>query len=206
MNEDFEFGESLPVRDGEVSSERWVRVREQIVFMDLAKELLSKSGMWKQNGNAISCPFHGSDRTPSFTFYPSSNSAFCFGCPPPKQNQTYDAINFVAKFFGINKYKALQWIEKHYQLPFIGGSKYEEDDEEEEEETLLSVRDLQGPFLLLAPKLIETVDDAKDLLKTYFIALKEDDPLFLARVIGRERLASIKVKGVTGVTGSGSPR
>lgn len=192
--EDFEFGETLPTRNGEVAPERWVRIREQIVFMDLARELLVKSGAWKQNGNAISCPFHGSDRTPSFTFYPGSNSAFCFGCPPPKQNQTYDSIAFISKFFGISKYKALEWIEKHYRLPFIEGSGYEE----EEEDLSLSVKDLQAPFLSLAPKLIESVDDAKDLLKTYFIAIKEDDPLFLARVIGRERLNSIKVSGVTG--------
>lgn len=197
MNEDFEFGEALPTRGGEVAPERWTRVREQIVFMDLARELLSKSGMWKQNGNAISCPFHGSDRTPSFNFYPASNSAFCFGCPPPKQNQTYDAVTFVSKFFGINKYKALQWIEKHYKLPFIEGTRYEEEEDDETEE-FLSVRDLQPTFISLAPKLIESVEDAKDLLKTYFIAVKENDPLFLARVIGRKQLDSIKVAGVTG--------
>ena len=54
MDEDFEFGDALPVRDNDVASERWVRVREEIVFMDLARELLVKSGSWKQNGNAIS--------------------------------------------------------------------------------------------------------------------------------------------------------
>ena len=178
--EDFEFGDALPVRDNDVATERWVRVRDEIVFMDLARELLVKSGSWKQNGNAISCPFHGTDRTPSFNFYPSSNSAFCFGCSPPASNQTYDAINFVAKFFGINKVKALEWIEKHYKLPYISGAK---DEDDEEEESSFTVADLKPVYLSIAPGLIECVDDAKDLLKTYFIAEREDDPLFLARDI-----------------------
>jgi hypothetical protein len=194
--EDFEFGERLPGRDRDIAPERWLRVKEEIVFRDLVQEMLSKHGKWKINGNAISCPFHGKDSTPSFNFYEGSNSAFCFGCPPPVQNQTYDAVSFVAKFYEISPSKALQWIEKHYKLPFIAGQIHEEEDEEDEEpDSFYTVDDLAPLYLSVAPKLIESVEDAKQLLRTYFLALREDDPLFLARVLGRQRLASIKSGG-----------
>lgn len=189
-NEDFEFGEEL---DGEIAPERWERVRDEIDFVGLIEELMSKAGTWYRDGNAIRCPFHGSDSTPSFTLYPHTNSAYCFGCPPPKQNQTYDTINFVAKWFGISKGKALEWVEKRFKLPHIGSTPapdYEED--EEDEEYSLTVEDLAPVYLKVAPTLIENVDDAKLLIKRYFLALREEDPLFLARVLGRKRLESIK--------------
>ena len=194
IEEDFKFGDRLPTDDGEIAAERWERVREEVDFIVLAEELLSKAGVWHREGNAIRCPFHGSDSTPSFNLYPQTNSAFCFGCPPPKQNQTYDAINFVAKWFDINKVRALEWIEKKYKLPFIASTiepDYEED--EEDEEYSLTVEDLTPLYLQVAPTLIENVDDAKSLLKKYFLAVREDYPLFLARVLGRQRLDSIKV-------------
>lgn len=190
--EDFEFGDKLPDRDDEIAPERWERVREEVNFIALAEELLTKSKVWHREGNAIRCPFHGSDSTPSFYLYDHTNSGYCFGCPPPKQNQTYDSINFVAKFFDINKVEALRWIEKHYKLPYIAGTPspdYEED--EEDEEYTLTVEDLAPHYLRVAPTLIESVDDAKALLKKYFLAVREEDPLFLARVLGRRRLDSI---------------
>ena len=192
-DEDFEFGEKLlPLRDREIAPERWTRVREEIVFRDLVRELLTKSGTFKTNGSAVSCPFHGKDSTPSFTFYDSSNSAYCFGCPPPKRNQTYDPVSFVSKYFEISPTKALQWIEKRYELPFIMGQLPEdEEDEEEESEGLYTVDDLKPMYLTVAPSLIDTVDDAKQIVQAYFLAVTEENPLFLARILGRERIASI---------------
>lgn len=192
--EDFEFGDKLPGR-GEIAEERWVRAREQLVFRDLVQEMLSKSGRYKTNGSAISCPFHGSDRTPSFTFYDQNNSAFCFGCPPPTANQTYDPVSFIAKYFEISKVKALEWLEKHYRLPHIANQWVQEDEEDEDgPDTFYTVEDLEPMYLAVAPKLIESVTDARKVLKAYFIAQREDDPLFLARILGRERIASINQK------------
>ena len=200
MEEDFEFGEELPGEGLEIAPERWERIRNEIIFKDLAEELLSKAGMWKRDGNSICCPFHGRDSTPSFTFYDGSNSAYCFGCPPPKQNQTYDSVNFIAKYFGISKVKAMEWLEKKFKLPFIAGmpedrEPKEEEDEEEEVAYSLTVEDIAPLYLQVAPTLIECVADAKALIRKYFLAVHEDDPLFLARVLGRRRLESIKVSG-----------
>ena len=194
MDEDFEFGEVLQARDTDISLEQWDRARQEIDHIALIEEL---TGLVVGHTSVISCPMGTHrDSTPSFNIYRKSNSSYCFGCPPPKQNQTYDNINFVAKWFDINKVEALKWIEKHYKLPAMAGvpePDYEED--EEDEEYTLTVDDLIPIYLQIAPGLIESVEDAKSLLKKYFLAIREDDPLFLARVIGRERLESIMVGG-----------
>lgn len=193
MQEDFEFGEVLPRMGGEIAPERWQRVREQVVFRDLARDILTQYGRWHQEGNAISCPFHGSDSTPSFNFYAESNSAFCFGCPPPKKNQMYDSVSFVSRFFEISPGKALAWIEKKYKMPFIAFEGEEEpEDDETEEASFFSFDDLKGVFLMTAPKLIGSATDAKILLSSYFTAQENDDALHLAKLLGRERLDRLK--------------
>lgn len=194
MDEDFEFGEALSDR-GEIHPDRWERARTEIDHVSLIEEILGKS----VTGNVINCPMGvHRDSTPSFNIYRHTNSSFCFGCPPPVKDQSYDNINFVSKIFGFNKVKALEWLEKRFKLPTIADTafiapEYEED--EEDEEYTLTVDDLIPVYLQIAPGLIESVDDAKSLLKKYFLAIREDDPLFLARVIGRKRLESIKVGG-----------
>lgn len=206
MDETFNFGEDLPYDFGEICQERWDRAREEIDFRDLAQELLVKDGLWHRKGNAISCPFHGGahgESTPSFNFYPASNSAFCFGCPPPKQNQCYDPISFVARYFGMTNSQALVWLEHKFQLPLLQAAsvdKYllvdengqvisEESEEEEDTGISYSCEDVSKLYIRVAPSLIKSVADAQDLLKTYFIATLDENPLPLARVLGKDRLA-----------------
>lgn len=193
MNEDFEFGDRLPGFTRAIAEERWFRAREEIVFRDLVGDLLVRSRAGYDSGaKVISCPFHGSDSTPSFQFYDQNNSAFCFGCPPPVSNQAYDNISFVAKFFDINKVEALKWIERRYKLPPIADERLEEDeDESDEHDDLFTVEDLLPEFMKTAPTLIRTVGDARHLLRAYFSSIKEENPLFLARILGQERLRSI---------------
>lgn len=193
MQEDFKFGDPLPRLGGEVAPERWQRVREQVVFRDLVRDILTKHGLWHVEGNACSCPFHGKDSTPSFTFYDGSNSAFCFGCPPPKKNQMYDSVSFISRFFEISPSRALAWIEKKHNMPFIAFEEEEEEEEDfDEEGEVFTFQDLRSTFLTTAPKLISSVSDAKILLASYFTAKREDDALHLAKLLGRERLDRLR--------------
>ncbi len=50
------------------------------------------------------CPFH-SERTPSFTVYPSSNSFYCFGC-----GAGGDAITFVRKSENLDYVEAVEFL------------------------------------------------------------------------------------------------
>lgn len=192
MKEDFEFGDDLGLSRSEINPLRWDRARE-IDHVTVLSEVLHKG----IHGDVINCPMgYHRDSTPSFTIYRKSNSSFCFGCPAPASNQAYDNISFIAKYFEISKVKALEWLEKHYKLPRIADQWVHEEDEDEEEgpDTFYTVEDLEPMFLAVAPKLIESVEDARKVLKAYFIAQKEDDPLFLARILGRERIESINQK------------
>lgn len=189
--EDFSFGDDLGFGPGEVIPERWERARTEIDFIDLIEEILVKDGMWRRKGNAISCPFHGGahgERIPSFTLYRGSNSAYCFGCPPPKQNQTYDSISFVSRYYGMSRVEALQWLEARYKLPPLQGAGFNVVEEGEPEDVLYTAKELAPIYLKEAPKLIQNLGDAKDLLKTYFIALQDDNPLPLAQVLGHKLL------------------
>jgi hypothetical protein len=194
-NLDFEFGDKLPYLDDEIHPDRWLRARNEIDHVALLEEFIKKPIM----GNVINCPLGiHRDSTPSFNIYRQSNSSHCFGCPGTTKEQYNDNVNLVSKWFGINKVAALQWLEKHFKLPPIAGQPIEPDEEEErdeEESDPFTVKDLVPMFLTIAPTLIETVDDAKYLIKKYFLALHLDDPLFLARVLGRKRLESIRLSG-----------
>lgn len=188
--EDFEFGDKLPGR-GEIAEERWTRARE-LDHVTVLSEVLNKG----IHGDVINCPMGlHRDSTPSFTIYRKSNSSFCFGCPLPAKNQAYDNISFISRYFEISKVKALEWLEKHYKLPHIADQQVQEDDEDDEgPDAFYTVEDLEPMYLAVAPKLIESVEDARKVLKAYFIAQKEEDPLFLARILGRERIAGISQK------------
>ena len=94
-----------------INPARWERANDEINFQDLVEEFTGK----RSSNRAISCPFHGPDRTPSFYFYPAHNNGFCFGCPPGEQ--FYDNIRFVARTLSVSRLKALLWLEKNQGLP-----------------------------------------------------------------------------------------
>ena len=178
----------------DIPIERWDRVRWEIDFYDLTLQLLEETGNMKgkPNGGKISCPFHGKDSTPSFTFYRGSNSAFCFGCEPPATNQFYDNVRLVSSVFGISKRDSLKWLEKRYKLPMLAT---ESDiitlpDTEEDEVVELNFDDLKEPFLALATVLSKDTG-TQELLDIFFKAQQAQDPLPLAKILGKDRVRRI---------------
>jgi len=178
----------------DIPIERWDRVRWEIDFYDLTIQLLEETGNMKgkPSGGKISCPFHGRDSTPSFTFYRGSNSAFCFGCEPPVTNQFYDNVRLVASIFGISKRDALKWLEKRYKLPAMAVEREAivTPEEAEEEIVKLNFDDLKEPFLALATVLAKDTG-TQELLDIYFKAQHEQDPLPLAKLLGKDRVQRI---------------
>jgi hypothetical protein len=202
--EDFEFGDKLPFLDDEIHPDRWLRARTEIDHVSLLEEFIKKP----ITGNVINCPLGThSDSTPSFNIYRNTNSSHCFGCPGTTKEQYNDNVTLVAKWFSINKVAALQWLEKHFKLPPIAGQAAEPEDEEDETDeepaNPFTVKDLAPAFLALAPTLIETVGDAKYLIKKYFLAEHLENPLLLAQVLGRARLESIRLSGHVTNEGTG---
>src|SRR5208282_2777060 len=63
--EDVEFSRAAvkALYGGVVAEQRWSRANSEIRFDDVVQEL---TGKW---GRAISCPFHGTDSTPSFYLF-----------------------------------------------------------------------------------------------------------------------------------------
>jgi DNA primase len=186
-----------------INPERWERARDDIRFEDVVAELTG------HRDSVIRCPFHGRDRTPSFTLYPRTNDAYCFGCPPGKMY--YDSITFVSKYMEITRVQALCWLEKTFDLPYMPGVQLDDDEELGE---LLTFWDLAEPFILKASRDVQETKDpelAEDYIRIYFTGLStekaakdaektdEDDPqdmhleatLELAKVMGKEQLASI---------------
>jgi hypothetical protein len=135
-----------------VNPERWERLRREVRFDDVVKELHGT------NAATISCPFHGRDSRPSFHIYLRTNDAYCFGCP--EGEKYYDHISFTKKILDLeSNTQALEWLEKEFELPPIDDvlREQEEDEEEDEEEetttpsgVLLSFADLFEPFLDIA--------------------------------------------------------
>lgn len=186
-----------------INPERWERVRDDIRFEDVVAELTG------HRDSVIRCPFHGRDNTPSFTLYPRTNDAYCFGCPPGQMY--YDAITFVSKYMEVSRVQALQWLEKTFDLPHMVDVRLEDDEEEDE---LLTFWDLAEPFILQTSREVQETKDpelAEDYIRTYFVALnlekeakeaeKTDDfdpqdmhleaALELAKVLGKESLTAI---------------
>ena len=167
---------------------RWDRVRDEINFQDLVEEFTGK-----RSNDKISCPFHGSDTTPSFGFWPHKNNGFCFGCPPGEQY--YDPLIFTSKYLQISPYKALLWLEKTYSLPPLDDIVPEE--EEEEEEISLEFCDLAPAYIVQARREIRVSEDpelAFDYLRIYYESQHINDPLPLAKVLDPDTLRSIKQK------------
>jgi hypothetical protein len=172
----------------EVHPERWERVREDIRFDDLVEEFEGTG-----HREVISCPFHGRDSKPSFHLYRRTNDAYCFGCC--EGQKYYDAVRFVAAKMGCSRIEALRWIEKHYNLPPIADVRMDEE-EEQGEIQILSFEDLTPYYITKASRDIATSRDvelAESYLRIFFEAKKENNPLPLARVLGREAVRAILV-------------
>ena len=192
---------------GGINPERWERARRDIRFDDVVAELTGHSGV-----NSISCPFHGRDATPSFFLYRGTNDGWCFGCPPG--SQYYDAVRFISKYREVSRVQALQWLEQQWELPRLSDVNTRDDEDELEES--LGFWDLSEPYILKVSRDIQESKDpelAEDYIRIYFSGLAleraakstESDELyeqeseglhlkaalFLARVLGKEGLASI---------------
>lgn len=107
---------------GGINPDRWERANNEILFQDVVAELTG------HRDTVIRCPFHGRDRTPSFTLYSRTNDAYCFGCPPG--SMLYDNVTFVSKYMELSRVQALYWLEKTFNLPSMPNILV--DDEEDE--------------------------------------------------------------------------
>jgi hypothetical protein len=174
---------SLNLQYKEINPLRWSRIRNGVVeFSDIVEELTGK------RGSMIRCPFHGRDSTASFALYPVSrgNCGYCFGCPPGKQ--TWDAFRFVKEILDLpNRFEALRWIEKTYDLEPLADLALEE------EETLsLTISDLSEYYIQKVQKEQDRdVDLILDYIRIYFLASRKDEPLLLARVLGKDVLRRV---------------
>jgi hypothetical protein len=169
-----------------INPARWDRAIDEINFQELVEEFTGK-----YSNDKISCPFHGSDSTPSFAFFPHKNNGWCFGCPPGEQ--FYDNINFTAKTLSVSRVKALYWLEKKYNLPPMDDIKLEED-EAEEEEVSVELADLTEAFIRQARREVQQHQDvelALGYIQRYFEAEHDKDPLTLARVMDSDTLTAI---------------
>lgn len=68
----------------------------------------------KRNGRILKglCPFH-SEKTPSFTVYPESQSFYCFGC-----GTGGDVVTFIKKIENIEYIEALKFLAEKNNIPF----------------------------------------------------------------------------------------
>ena len=171
--EEFDFQKATLLKlyatnSGNINHVRWERVRQDIRFEDVVAETVGLSG-----GNAISCPFHGRDSTPSFWLYKGTNDGWCFGCPPGEQY--YDHVRFVSKYLDVSRVTALKWIEKKFELPTL--AEYEDVAEDEEETVTLELKDLTEPYIIKAVRDVQATQDvglALEYLRFYFEAIHLD--------------------------------
>ena len=64
------------------------------------------------------CPFH-SEKSPSFTVYPATNSFYCFGC-----GATGDVITFTSRLFGITPASAARKLAMDFGISLDEESEY----------------------------------------------------------------------------------
>ena len=177
---DIEFlrSEATKLYDG-VNPERWERMREQD-FLALAEEIL---GVRCMKNSFVRCPFHGTDSTPSFRIY--TNNAWCWGC-----GLFYDCVSLVAKHYDFNRFKALLWCEKFFNLPPMENvERVVEDDERE-----LKFVEVKGRYIKFAATDIQkhkNVGLAEEYLRYYFEGKQADDIMPLLAVLGPEIIAEI---------------
>lgn len=106
-------------------------VVDEILLRNDIESLIGSYVSLKRAGSNLKglCPFH-SEKTPSFTVYPSENSFYCFGCGVGGNAITFvrqiehldypDALEFLAKRAGIT---LLRDDDKRYEKPVIEKSK-----------------------------------------------------------------------------------
>lgn len=168
-----------------INPARWERAIEEVDFQDLVEEFTGQ-----RSNDKINCPFHGSDSTPSFAFFPHKNNGWCFGCPPGEQ--FYDPISFTAKTLSCSRLKALIWLEKKYALPPIDDIKLE--DEEEEEEVQIELVDVSEAYIRQARREVlkhADVELASNYIQRFFEAERDNDALPLARILDPDTLKTI---------------
>jgi hypothetical protein len=194
--EEFEFSKenlkklydrSVRVSDPELWERRNERVQTEILFSDVVEDLTGK------HGHAISCPFHGTDSTPSFYIYPPArgNMGYCFGC-----SAAYTLVTFVAKIRGISWPKAMEWLERSYNLPPLQSNLPPED---EDIIVPLKFEDLSSLYIVFARKDVmanKSYELAEEYLRIYFEAQQEHDETkrvkALAEVLGSDIVARVR--------------
>lgn len=193
---DLDFGAPLPGQS-DISEARWERARENVDILELVTDMTGS----KPRGAAICCPFgHGvgaRDSRPSFYIYPSSNSCFCFGCPPGEN--FYDPVGFVARMMELPPHKALLWLEKHYDLPPLQEEPPPEPEAEEEEPQgptrwLIGVGDLKDPFFKRVRSNLRSNPDptsARIYMAIYWESVDTEDPTRMAQVVGRDKVQQL---------------
>ncbi len=142
-----------------INPERLDQIKREIEFSDLVADLTGKTG------SEISCPFHGADSTPSFYIYPSArgNNGWCFGCPPG--HQYWDHVRFVRELLGYSYPKAVEYLERTYNLPYIPDIVEEIDEEDKDVVITVEFEDLVEPFIIAARREIQTNKDIEQTLE-----------------------------------------
>lgn len=184
--EDFDFSKenlkklysNVHVADPELWDRRYQRVRDEILFSEVVEDLTGK------HGDLISCPFHGTDTTPSFCVYPPArgNMGFCFGCSAP-----YTHVTFVAKYRGVSKSSALTWLEKNWNLPPLVSEAKAPVDDDTVSTITLEFSDLSNLYVSHARKDITQSKEyelAEEYLRIYFEAEQEEDQLKQVKALG----------------------
>ena len=179
-----------------INPARIERIHEEVRFDDLVSDLTGRTGY------KISCPFHGTDSTPSFQIYPGTNSGFCFGCAPP--TGYYDHIKFVREFLGLSWYEAIVWIERKYGLPPLSDVLVEDEDSDEQEVTV-GFDDLKEAYLAKAAAEVRetrSLDLAESYIDRYFTALRDCEVAKAARKQDYEEAEKIRMRAVRQVAAS----
>ena len=199
-----------------VSDARWQRAHANPDVRDLIQDLFGL------RGNPISCPFHGSDSRPSFNLFPKNNDCTCYGCGDG--DNYWDNVKIVARNFGYritdgdkvrdDRVTALKWLETHYPMPELTGGEsmtapdmviVEEEGSSIPEDPLegLELKVLREHFVRLSSSRVQAAKGcpedalaiAPEHLELLFVAVKQENKLTLARVLGRNRiLALIRAK------------
>lgn len=158
---------------------RWDRIREQD-FLQVAEEI---SGQRCLRNSFIHCPFHGSDRTPSFKIY--DHDAFCFAC-----DEFFDAVSMVAKYRDCSRTKALFWLEDFFHLPRMDDVAIEPEDNERE----ITFEEAKPEYIRFAAKSIQAHPNltlVREYLQYYFQGKGESSAHPLASVLGPDLVAKI---------------
>ena len=97
-------------------------VIEEILYRTDIEELIGSYVTLKRSGSNLSglCPFH-SEKTPSFTVFPSTQSFYCFGC-----GAGGDAITFVMKAENLDYPQAVEFLAKRAGITIPESGKREE--------------------------------------------------------------------------------